>query len=188
MVKGNSKGKRGERKICETLSERFKSYGKFNRIPTSGAFGSTHQLSESAKKAYCGDVLAPDPSFIFSLEIKTGYNIDILNLFSDKSTTDHKTVVDFLFQACSDANRIEGRIPMLIYQKDRREVICFIPEENHNKKFELKEIINNKLKKYMRIYFEIKDFEKWNYWYVIPLVDLLNVAEDSFFFEDKRNE
>lgn len=132
MVRGNNKGKRGERKICKMLTERFKR-GDFNRIPTSGAFGTTHMLSESARKCLCGDIMAPDPSWMFSLEIKTGYDIDLINLFNEESTTDRKLVNEFIDQSCNDAKKIDGRIPLVIYSKDRREPLCFIPLNNHSR-------------------------------------------------------
>jgi hypothetical protein len=185
MVRGNNKGKRGERKICELLNKRFDKYGKFNRIPTSGAYGSTHMLSDEAKRCLCGDIMAPDPKWIFSLEIKTGYDIDLINMFNDNSTSDKKLINDFCDQSSSDAKRVPGRIPMVIYSKDRREPLCLMPLHNHSKEKSIKEKLNGKLKKYMYLWLENKNYTEWQDWIVLSFSEVLEVFEEEFFFEDK---
>ena len=73
------KGKRGEQKIGNLFKEQFNL--PFSRVPQSGAIGTRADLTDEAKKILSGDIITPD-NFCWSLENKTGYDIDIINLFS----------------------------------------------------------------------------------------------------------
>ncbi len=191
---GNSKGKgnRGERRIVQILNERFKT-DKFARVPNSGAFGTTHKgrLSTEAMRTLSGDLIVPSPDWVFSIEVKTGYDIDLISLFSDKSNNDKKDMGDFCAQSCTDASRTPGSIPMVIYTKDRREPLVALPIKNHIRQDNLLDVFNRPDKNlFFFTPFSEKfntEFSKWKEWVVISLNILLQ-EPDGFFFEKGQED
>jgi len=182
MTNGKKKGNRGELKIAKILTEHFKL--PFKRVPTSGAFSTIHMdMSQEALRTLSGDLIVP-PSWVFSLEVKTGYKVDLISLFSDKSTTDKTTISEFCEQASEDAAKVEGRIPMVIYTKDRRETVCILPKNNHSREKELKKLLQKENTRYMCVPLRLEDYKQWGEWIVISLPDLLDNLERSFFLED----
>ena len=93
------KGKRGERTICKILSAHFND--EFKRTPSSGAISTIHRnISSAAHKVLAGDIMCPD-GFVFSIENKYGYNLDIFNIFQKKHG-DKKTLFGFFDQAVEE--------------------------------------------------------------------------------------
>lgn len=130
-IKSKSKGKRGEALIVKLLnsrfSERIKNHptgGGFSRSVASGArWGQNANLSQTSLGVFSGDVSVPT-GFIFTIEIKNGYNdVDLFNCF-DKGCAE---LDEFLKQATNDGNR-SGRKPILMWRKDRKETIAFFKE------------------------------------------------------------
>ena len=175
-INSKRKGNSSELKICKIFSERFGQ--KFNRVPNSGAFGSTHNLSEQMTVSMAGDLLTPE-NFYFVIENKAGYKIELLNIFK-KTHTHKKTIFSFLDQASKDAKRAD-RVPLIIYTKDRCQTVCIIPINNHKKS----EIIKNHIydNKIIHIHFYYETLIKeWSDWMMISLDDFLSF-EDNFYFD-----
>lgn len=170
------KGNRKELEICKKLTNHFKL--NFNRVPNSGAFGSTHKLSKNAQDVLMGDIICP-PNFKFVIENKCGYDIDIINLFSNKNNTDTNTIIKFIEQSCKDS-RVSNKIPLLIYSKDYREPICFVPVDYICKYID-------KFNLYLCLNFESETIKPYTKWYVISFEELLNKLDIDFFFK-KENE
>jgi Holliday junction resolvase len=119
-VNSKRKGATFERKIAQTLNERFQT-NEFSRTPGSGAFGSTHQLPQHL--IVHGDLITPQ-NFRFTIECKNGYNLEIDDIFKDSSDF-HK----FIEQAKNDARRAGNRDWMVIYKKNRRKEIVVVEEK-----------------------------------------------------------
>lgn len=181
MANNKKKGNRGELKIAKALSEHFSK--PFKRVPSSGALGTIHiDLQREAMKTLSGDLIVPH-DWVFSMEIKTGYDIDFLNIFSKKSTNDKTKLLEFCEQACEDASRVEGRCPMVIYSKDRRETICLIPLKNHSRSKELFSNVKKKKINYMYFQLDMEKHKKWKEWIAVSFEDLLINFNEEFFFD-----
>ena len=180
MSNSKSKGNRGELRVCKALTDRFGV--KFNRVPNSGAFGTTHMLQQEAQSVLSGDLIVPI-LFKFSIEVKTGYDLDFLYLLSENSSNDKNTFQGFCEQACEDSSRTPGRIPMVIYTKDRRDTVIAIPTNNHSRQKQIEEIMSkNGNKRFMVVSFNFEKFEKWDTWVIFSLNDIL-LEKDEFFFD-----
>lgn len=81
-INSKQKGSRFERDIVKFLNERFGIYGKFARTPGSGAFATTHSLPDHIM--IHEDIIAPK-NFNFLIECKSGYEIELADLFKDSS-------------------------------------------------------------------------------------------------------
>lgn len=133
--KGKPKGKRKELNLVKLLNDRFHDYflknpdiGKFSRSIGSGnRWGQEVSLSKHAKQVFTGDLACPD-GFRFTIENKGGYNdIDLYTaLYQDCLPLDK-----FLQQTLNDSMRSE-KIPLLIWQKDRKKHICFLPNNEYS--------------------------------------------------------
>jgi len=172
-VQGKHKGNRAELRICKILTERLQ-LGIWNRSPSSGAFSTTHALSETAMKNLSGDFIAPIQNFAFSIENKCGYDIDLSKLLSTKSSIPQ--LFEFLHQSCIDAAKT-GRIPMVIYTKDRREPLAIIPIDK-NIVGDSKNINMDSLMMFKHF---MEDFPDWDQWFVFVLEELLDKAPADFF-------
>jgi hypothetical protein len=124
-VNSKRKGATFERKIAQTLNERFKT-NEFSRTPGSGAFGSTHQLPQHL--IVHGDLITPE-KFRFTIECKNGYNLEIDDIFKESSDF-HK----FIEQAKTDASRAGGRDWMVVYKKNRRKELVVVGDKIPNLK------------------------------------------------------
>ena len=181
-INSKKKGNRSELKIAKLLSDKIG--GIFSRVPTSGAFGSTHVLTDHAKLCLCGDIIACSPSFLFSIENKSGYNIEINNLFKEENSTDKTLIKLFCEQALNDALN-SNKIPMVIYSKDRRPPLCIIPRYIKEKERDLNLLLFCKLEVFMQINIKITVNDTTiREWIVFSLDELLDKAPKSFFFKD----
>lgn len=117
-VNSKKKGATFERKIAHMLNERFNTK-EFSRTPGSGAFGSTHQLPQHL--IVHGDLITPE-NFKYTIECKNGYNLEIDDLFKDRSD-----FYKFIEQAKNDARKAR-RAWMVIYKKNRRKEIVIVEE------------------------------------------------------------
>jgi hypothetical protein len=159
-----TKGKRGERSVVEDLNQRFEEFfkkrpelGKFSRSVGSGnRFGQGVSLSQQQNEVYSGDVICQ--GFLFVIESKFGYDIDLHSVFKDG----HKELDGFLNQVSEDAKRT-NKLPMLVYKKDRRERLAFLRSED------LKDLSN------------FKYYLNYREWIAISFDKLLEFP-DSFFF------
>ena len=182
MKNAKGKGNRGELQVCKILNTRFNT-NQFGRVPSSGGISTFRKgaLSAEAEKTLSGDVFSP-AGFIWALEIKTGYDLEFNYFLNEKPSADFNMLRDFCFQSSRDAKRVEGRIPMVIYNKDRRDPVCVLPLNNHSRSEILKEILEKKLNKYIYIDITITDFPEWDKWIIVSMTDLLKM-ENDFFFE-----
>lgn len=173
------KGSRGELKICKILSDHF--HKNFNRVPHSGAFGATHSLEQNAKNVLSGDIICPE-NFLFIIEAKSGYDIDLFNIFDFKSNWDKKQVFSFINQAIAAASRCKS-VPMVVYNKDRRPCIAIVPITGYH---ESKIIIENisKFSKYMILNYKFSNYS-WDSWIIVNLEEFLNIMPEQFFYKAK---
>lgn len=172
-VNGKQKGNRGELAVAKILTEKL-GFGKFNRTPNSGGFSTGHELSLEAKACLSGDLIAPIPNFAFSIENKCGYDIDLSKLLSVKSNIPQLS--EFLRQSCIDAAKT-GRIPMVIYTKDRRQPLAIIPIDK-NPIGDCRSIEMNTL---MMFTCKMDEYPEWDRWFVFVLDELLDKAPKEFF-------
>lgn len=128
-IKSGRKGKRVELDLIKSLNERFAaalaarpSAGKFSRSVGSGnRWGQRVHLSKAASDTYSGDIVCPE-GFLFVLESKGGYNdIDLCTAFSGRQSE----LDAFLKQVSDDSARC-GRMPLLLWKKDRKPRLAFI--------------------------------------------------------------
>lgn len=156
------KGKRGERGLCQLLSDRFKGQ-VFSRVIGSGAHG-WRTMSESTKKVLTGDIVAPD-NFKFTIECKHGYvEIELCGALDNGN----KKIDAFLYQANKDADRL-GRRPLVCWKKDRQPWLVFIRKED----LPLSDTtIRAKVWDYYITYGD---------WYALSLTSLLRMPDDFFF-------
>lgn len=178
-----AKGDRGELKVCKILTNHFGE--DFSRIPRSGGFGSTHNLSENMTVAMAGDVLGPD-NFLFCLENKTGYDVDLVNTFCGqytscrKKSSDRKDITGFINQSCKDAIR-SNKIAAVIYTKDYRPPLFILPLDNFCNEQILRNNID-KFEQYMILRYTSKYAPEWTRWIVVSLEEILKVLPTSFFY------
>lgn len=121
-VNSGDKGHRAERALCKLLSARFAA--PFERSVGSGnRWSQVKDLTSSGKDVLVGDVVCPD-GFAWVLESKSGYEdkIDLHSFFAKGNAT----VDGFIAQVSADAER-SGKQPMLLYKRNLRPWICFVP-------------------------------------------------------------
>jgi hypothetical protein len=172
-VNSKAKGNRSELKICKLLTEHFGE--PFNRVPSSGAFGTSHQsLQKNARDILAGDVITPK-GFLFVIENKVGYNIDLINLYSDKDNTDKKLFFGFLEQASRDAKRTD-RLPMVVYTKDRRETLACFPRDFFGHSSELL------FDRIFHFQWLSPKFPEWPCWTLVGLSELLGRMPKECFY------
>lgn len=167
-IKSGKKGKRGELLIVKALNDHFgkvlseNNWGQFSRSVGSGnRWGQNVQLSPTAKQIYSGDITCPD-NFRFVIESKNGYNE--IDLFPVVAGTKCPGLDKFLEQVSDDAKR-SGRMPLLLWHKDRQPTVAFMnileaPE-------------------YVAAGWRLRYGE----WVALPLEELLKGTSDSFWFD-----
>lgn len=138
---GKSKGSAFEREIARILSlwwSKGERDDVFARTMSSGAWGT--QRAKAGKKTFGqhGDLQAIDPigqPFISAccIELKIGYGKwCILDAFDRARGTNPQTFESFLIQAQCSAEKT-GAMPMLIFKRDRKEVMVVYPLPLHHK-------------------------------------------------------
>lgn len=187
-MNSKQKGNRGERKIVGILNEHFNTT-EFGRVPSSGAIGTVYgnKLSLQATQTLSGDIITP-PSFLFSIENKCGYDIELNNLFKEDKSPDKTTLNDFCAQSHVDAVR-SGKVPLVIYSKDRRPPVCIIPEDflmyvdDEEKQNAMNEILL-KVNSYLKFNIVI-DGNKYN-WVILSFQEFLSLAPKELFFMGEK--
>ena len=167
-IKSGKKGKRVELEVVKKLNTRFNiilsknpDIGQFSRTIGSGnRWGQNVHLSKKAMDNFTGDIICPD-NFKFVLESKGGYNdIDLCSAF-DKG---QKELDEFLRQVSDDSKRT-GRLPLLLWKKDRKPRLAFLKSSDIS----------------YEIYSKFEFFMKYGDWIVVSFEDLIGL-EDNFFF------
>jgi len=162
-----SKGKRTERGLVNDLNARFSKllsehseWGMFSRSIGSGnRWGQKVVLSQAAKDTFSGDISVPT-QFRFVLESKGGYNeIDLVSAFCGGST-----MLDSFLKQVSDDSKRSGRLPMLLWKKDRKPRIAFLKTGT----------IPDETKYTYRMY-----YRDWTAFLFDDIIQL----DDSFFFD-----
>lgn len=132
----SQKGSKFERDMCRLLSKWW-SGGKrddlFWRSAGSGAMAKTR--SKVGKKTYgqYGDIAATDPEGtkllrVFTIELKRGYNKNSFVEMLDKEDKACKqTWEQFFDQVYTDHVNSKSKTWMLIWKKDRRQALVFLP-------------------------------------------------------------
>jgi hypothetical protein len=119
-LNSKNKGNTFQRKVAQMFNEHFET-DQFAPTPGSGAFATTHSLPKHLQ--IYGDLITPQ-NFCFVLECKKGYNNEnIGSTFSKKSL-----ITEALQQADRDAKKC-AKIPMVIFQQDRKDILCIIPHK-----------------------------------------------------------
>lgn len=152
---GGKKGKRTERNLAHILSDRFKK--EFSRSLGSGnRWSQVKNLPSHAKETLTGDLCCP-VGFKFVIESKGGYSkIDLNGVFENGNSE----LDSFMKQAQDDSERI-GKMPLLIWKKDRKPWMAFV------KTTDLKGDYDYKL--------------TYKEWTAVPLLKLLDL-DDTYFF------
>jgi len=174
-INSKRKGNSSELKICKIFSERFNQ--TFNRVPNSGAYGSTHNLSKNLTSSLAGDIITPE-NFYFVIENKAGYKIEFLNIYKE-THTHKKTIYSFIEQGSKDAIRA-NRVPLIIYTKDRCQTVCIIPKNNHTKCNIINDFINQNNITYLSFYYKI-NISLWTEWIILSIEDFLKIDDKLFF-------
>jgi len=168
-VNSSRKGKRGEANVLPLLIERFKL--PFARKPqTLGSGGWATQHAETLKEgkldmdSLAGDIITPK-GFGFCIEVKSGYDIELINLFQGtKKKSDQKQLQDFFDQVSRDSKRVNKQ-PLLIYHKDNCPSIVFLETKT--------------LKPYCSCIYPI--FYYNTQWVCLSFVSLLELPSEFFF-------
>jgi hypothetical protein len=164
-IKSGRKGKRVELDLIKDLNERFGSVlssrpqaGRFSRSVGSGnRWGQRVQLSKAASDTYSGDIVCPE-GFLFVLESKGGYNdIDLCTAFSGRQAE----LDSFLKQVSDDSKRC-GRMPLLLWKKDRKPRLAFLKSEDLKGR-------------------EFAYMLRYGQWTAISMEDLMSLEDDFFF-------
>lgn len=175
-INSKRKGNTSELKICKILSDRFGQ--KFNRVPNSGAYGSTHTLSEQMTVSLAGDIITPE-NFYFVIENKAGYKIEIFNIFKKENSSHKKIIYSFLDQASKDAKRA-NRIPLIIYTKDRCQTVCILPIDNNEKGNYMIDKIEEENITHLRFMYKT-NIKQWSKWVILSLDDFLSFSDDFYY-------
>lgn len=158
-VDGGKKGKRVEREIVGILNERFAHLENktFSRSVGSGnRWGQVKNLPSHAKETLTGDLCCPE-GFKFVIESKGGYNkIDLNSIFETGNTE----LDNFLQQVTDDSKRC-GKIPLLVWKRDRRPWLAFMRTEDITGDYDYK--------------------ITYREWTCVPVKELLKLADDFFF-------
>jgi len=156
-INSRRKGANFERQLAKLFNSKFKTK-EFARTPGSGAFATTHDLPEHI--AIYGDLITPK-EFIFVIEAKSGYNINIFDLFKENNELDK-----FIRQAKRDSKN-NNKDWLLIYKKTRN-----------------KPIVITKLKKFHQ-YLKDKEVNIPNKQISLYLLDdILNLPTEIFLYKD----
>lgn len=164
-IKSGRKGKRVELDLIKRLNERFREAiagrpgcGSFSRSVGSGnRWGQRVHLSKAASDTYSGDIVCPE-GFLFVLESKGGYNdIDLCTVFSGGQAE----LDSFLKQVSDDSARC-GRMPLLLWKKDRKPRLAFLKSSDLKGR-------------------EFPCMLRYGQWTAISMEDLVSLEDDFFF-------
>lgn len=136
MAGGKKKGSQFERDICKELSLWW-SKGKrddiFWRTAGSGAMATFRRKKSKNTFGGNGDIQATDPigqdlMDIFTIELKRGYNQGEITSLLDKAPTFKEQALEvFLNQVISDQKNAGSKFWMLIWKRDQRLPMIFLP-------------------------------------------------------------
>jgi len=157
-VNGNKKGKRVEREIVGILNDRFQYLNEtFSRSVGSGnRWGQVKNMPAHAKETLTGDICCPK-GFRFVIESKGGYNkIDLNSMFESGNTE-----LDSFLQQAEDDSKRSGKLPMLVWKRDRRPWLAFVKSTDIQGTYD-----------YKIIYRE---------WTCVPVRELLKLPNEYFF-------
>lgn len=113
-----TKGNNFESKIAKLLTAW--SGVKFNRSPSSGAWGSTHGVYSNI----AGDIITEHPDWNYSLELKNHESWELQYIPLSQGE-----IPSFWEQALGDAIRTE-RVPMVVLHKNRSKNWAIVPQSN----------------------------------------------------------
>jgi Holliday junction resolvase len=156
-LNSGAKGKRAERDICKTLTERF---GKeFSRSLGSGnRWGQVSNMPKHAKETFGGDICCPE-DFKWVIESKNGYEDKIdLNSFDSGITK----LDEFIEQSTKDSE-LTGRESLIFWKRKRKNWLCFI---------KTKHLPDPDIYNYRIVYRE---------WSCISFTELLELPDEFFF-------
>lgn len=145
-INSRTKGNTFERKICGLLNEALNTT-EFSRSPGSGAFATTHSLPKHLSLQ--GDILTPQ-DFPYMIECKKGYNKVGVNDLLDPSG-----VIISFFKKAEEQAGIVGKVPMLVFQQDRKDILCLVDSEHFPKKKGYYEEEELSPKSYIELVFEL---------------------------------
>lgn len=169
-IKSGRKGKRVELDLIKKLNDRFRDViaarpggGSFNRTVGSGnRWGQRVHLSRAASDTYTGDIVCPE-GFLFVLESKGGYNdIDLCTAFSGRQAE----LDSFLKQVSDDSKRC-GRMPLLLWKKDRKPRLAFLRSADLGGR-------------------EFPCMMRYGQWTALLFDDLMSIGDDFFFSSPAR--
>lgn len=130
------KGSTFEREICRTLSLWWSDNERddlFWRAATSGAMATSRSKKGKSTFGQHGDVQATDPIGqplldVFTIELKRGYNsFSLIDMLDKKETASQQQFELFFRQVEKDSGLAESMTWMVIWRKDRRNPLVFIP-------------------------------------------------------------
>lgn len=157
-VNSSRKGKCFERDLVDILKARFKL--PFARNPStfgSGAWSTTHDYSGLDMNAIAGDIITP-LRFKYTIECKSGYDIELINLFSGANRkSDSKTIDGFIEQVERDAGRV-NKLPLIIYRKNLCLSLALLKETT-----------------------PVVQYMRYRDYYIVSLQDLLELPHNFFF-------
>lgn len=157
-LNSKNKGNAFQRKVAQIFNEHFET-DQFAPTPGSGAFATTHSLPQHLQ--IYGDLITPK-EFCFVLECKKGYNKEnIGSTFNSKSL-----ITEALQQSERDAKKCK-KVPMVIFQQDRKDILCVIPYKKFQPLFLTR----------LNYYVSLK-----NEYLILTLKDLLSVYSSSDIF------
>jgi len=133
---GRGKGGNFERDICRLLSEWWSEGDRddlFWRSSQSG--GRATQRKKSGKETFgqYGDITATHPDGyslleVFTMELKRGYSSEsFINMIDKSKDAGYQMWEGFYHQVTEDASSAKSLSWMLIWQRDRREALVYIP-------------------------------------------------------------
>jgi hypothetical protein len=166
-VNSGSKGDGWENMVARLLTRRFER--EFSKMPDSGARGTASKLDPRAKEVLTSDIICPE-GFLWTLECKKGYDIDLWSVFTNHVFRGRKKDVDlieyFTTQALNEARSV-GKKPCVIYRKDNRPAVAMVHRNYGGDE------VFNVLKPTIYLV--------WNEWYIISLYELLVCPNEMFF-------
>lgn len=166
-VNSGAKGDGWENLVAKLFSRRFKR--DFSKMPDSGARGTTGKLDPRAKEVLTSDIICPE-GFVWTVECKKGYDIDLWSIYGCHLFKGRKKDVDlleyFTSQALNEALSVNKK-PIVIYRKDNRPAIAMLKIDTGGD-----EIFNC---------IKPEIYAVWDGWYIISLYELLKAPNELFF-------
>lgn len=142
MSRKSLKGGQFERTICRQLSVWWSGDSEvddlFWRSSQSGGRATTRAKKGKKTRGHCGDISATDSvgarlTKMVTIECKNGYPRAILHAALDRPTNGAEAeFTSFLVQAKAAANRAGSLYWWLIYKRDKRDVLIFVPMDFWN--------------------------------------------------------